>query len=301
MPCYNHGRFVRESAAAVLGQTFADLELIIVDDASSDDSVKVLRGLARDDARVKIIVHPQNRGPSASRNDGLRAATGEFVAFCDADDLWKPEKLARQIRLLEEHPDCDMTYSDSEIVDEEGRLTGRLFSDDFPPPPIPSGNLFESLCARNFINTQTVLARRLALGERLLFDEKIRVVEDWLQWIRISRHHRFLYDPGALALYRVHSMSTGPLQRRRYSRSRCRVAIRTLHAYSDIPLKVQGQFFYLIGRELCYLGRGRQGRRFILKGLSSGWAGRLPVRGLARMSARLILEWTRGSIPRRRS
>jgi hypothetical protein len=99
MPCYNHGSFVAESAAAVLGQTFADLELIIVDDASKDHSMEILRKLAQRDARVKTIAHEQNRGPSGSRNDGLRAATGEFVAFCDADDLWKPEKLARQIRL----------------------------------------------------------------------------------------------------------------------------------------------------------------------------------------------------------
>src|ERR1035438_3175106 len=92
MPCYNHGRFVDQSVTAVLEQTFADLELIIVDDASKDNSLEVARKFARKDARVKVIVHEQNYGPSRSRNDGLRAAVGEFVGFCDADDLWKPDK-----------------------------------------------------------------------------------------------------------------------------------------------------------------------------------------------------------------
>jgi glycosyltransferase involved in cell wall biosynthesis len=300
MPCYNHGRFVGESVAAVLGQTFADLELIVVDDASKDDSVKVLRGLAQKDARVKVIVHERNRGASGSRNDGFRAAVGEFVAYCDADDLWKPEKLGRQIRLLEEHPECDITYCDSEIIDETGRLTGELFSDQIPPPPTPSGNLFEALCARNFINMQTVMARRWPLGESLLFDEHIKWVEDWWQWIRLARHHRFLYEPAALALYRVHPQSTVFTQKRGYRKNRCKVAIRTLHAYTDIPLKIRAQFWDQIGRELCYLGKRRRGCRFIWKGLRFGWAARLPLRRLGRMSARLILEWSRGSIARRR-
>jgi glycosyltransferase involved in cell wall biosynthesis len=273
------------------------LELIIVDDASKDDSAEVLQGLARKDKRVKVIVHEQNHGPSRSRNDGLRAAVGEFVGFCDADDLWKPEKLARQIRLLEERPDCDITYCDSEIIDETGRPTGELFSDHFPVPLLPSGNLFEVLCARNFINTQTVLARRLPLDGALIFDEHLRLVEDWWQWIRLARRHLFLYEPAALALYRVHSRSTGLTQKRGFSKSRCKVAIMALRAYTDLPLRIQGGFWYLIGWQLCYLGKRRRGCRFILKSLSLSWAGRLPLRSLARMSARLALEWTRYAIP----
>jgi glycosyltransferase involved in cell wall biosynthesis len=293
MPCYNHGRFVSESAAAVLAQTFSDLELIVVDDASTDNSMEVLRTLAKTDSRVKIIAHEKNRGPSGSRNDGVGSARGEFVAFCDADDIWKPEKLARQIRLLEEHPDCDITYCESEIIDETGRRTQLLFSGEYPVPSAPSGNLFEALCTANFINTQTLLARRSALGDRLAFDERVRLAEDWWLWIRLARHHRFVYDSEPLALYRVHTQSTGLTQKPAFSRSRCKVAIWTLHAYADLPLKVQSQLLYLIGRQLCYLGKGPSGRRCLLKSVRLGWAGRLPLRRLARMAARTILEWSR--------
>jgi glycosyltransferase involved in cell wall biosynthesis len=297
MPCYNHGRFVGESVTAILAQTFADFELIVVDDASRDDSVPLLRELARKDARVKVIVHDQNRGASRSRNDGLRAAGGEFVAFCDADDVWKPDKLGRQIRLLEEHPDSDITYCDSQIIDETGRLTGEVYSDQHPPPPAPSGDLFTALCARTFINMQTVLARRRPLGERLWFDEHIKWVEDWWQWILLARHHRFLYEPASLALYRVHPQSTARTQQAGLSRNRCKVCRRNLRTHRDMPMGTQGIIWYQIGYDLCLMGKRRRGCRFILQGLRYGYGGGLPPLRLARMSARLVLEWSRGLIP----
>jgi glycosyltransferase involved in cell wall biosynthesis len=248
---------------------------------------------------VKVIVHEQNRGASRSRNDGLRAAVGEFVAFCDADDLWKPEKLARQIQFLEEHPEFDITYCDSEIIDETGRLTGELFSEQFALPAAPSGNLFEALCARNFINLQTVLARRRPLGERLLFDEQIKWVEDWWQWIRLAREHQFGYQSEALAQYRVHSKSTGLTQKPGISRNRCKVAIRNLRTHTDMPPGLQGIVWHQIGVELCLLGKRRRGCRFIRQGLRCGWKGRIPLGRLARMGARLVVEWSRGIIRRR--
>lgn len=291
MPCYNHGLFVGESVAAILAQTCADFELIVVDDASKDDSVEVLRKLAQKDARLKVIVHEQNRGASRSRNDGLRIAKGEFVAFCDADDLWKPDKLAHQIALLKKHPECDITYCAAEIIDETGRRTGRMFNDQLPLPSAPTGNLFIALCERNFINMQTVLARRRPLGERLLFDEHIKWVEDWWQWIRLARHHQFCYEPAVLALYRVHPRSTGLTQQPGICRNRCKVGSKNLRTHPDIPRGMKGIIWYQIGRDLCSLGKKRRGRRYMMKGLCNGLAGRLPLRRLAAMSARWALEW----------
>jgi glycosyltransferase involved in cell wall biosynthesis len=299
MPCYNHAHFVAESVAAILGQTFGDLELIVVDDNSSDGSVELLRELEKKDARLKFIVHDCNHGASCSRNDGLRAARGDFVAFCDADDLWKPDKLECQIAHLTEHKDCDVAYCDSEIIDTGGHVTGELFSNVFPLPTAPSGDLFEVLCARNFINMTTVLARRQALGGRLFFDESIQWVEDWWQWIRLSRWHRFFYEPRALALYRVHQQSTGFTQKPGISRNRWKVGKRNLRAHGDMPLRVQAVIWHQMGRELCFLGKSRYGCRFLSQAVRCGWAGGLQRLCLARMSARLGLEWSRRAMLQR--
>src|SRR5437879_5335794 len=96
MPCFNHGRFVKESVNGVLGQTHGDLELVIIDDCSSDKSWQIISGIARDDPRIKAIRHARNEGVAKSRNDGLRVAKGEFIAFCDADDIWDQGKLKFQ-------------------------------------------------------------------------------------------------------------------------------------------------------------------------------------------------------------
>src|ERR1017187_4327252 len=93
MPCFNHARFVVESVSGILAQTHPDLELIIVEDCSSDNSWDVIRSLTAKDSRIKVIRHERNQGVSKSRNDGLCMATGQFIAFCDADDVWEYDKL----------------------------------------------------------------------------------------------------------------------------------------------------------------------------------------------------------------
>ena len=214
MPCYNAEKFVQQSVESILLQTFEDFELIIIDDASADRSVEVVKGLAVRDARIRLFVHEKNLGASRSRNDGLHAASGNYIAFCDADDVWKPEKLKSQVELLSNNPSYDIAYCDSQIIDEAGSPSGHLFSEKFPVPKNPSGNLFEELCTRNFINMQTVCIRRNAVGHGIFFDEDIKWIEDWWQWIRLSRNHLFLHERLPLAQYRIHRQSTGLTQKR---------------------------------------------------------------------------------------
>lgn len=293
IPCYKHARFVRQAAESILRQTFKDLELIVVDDNSKDGSVEVLRELEKADSRLRLVVHDRNLGASRSRNDGLRMAQGEFVGFCDADDLWKPDKLERQIKGLAANPECDVAYCDAEITDQNGHLTGELFSDQFRLPPSPSGDLFEVLCARNFINMTTVLLRRNSLGDKLFFDESVKWVEDWWQWIRLARNHKFLYEPAALAIYRVHPRSTGFTQKPGISRNRWKVAKRNLRANRDMPFQVQALVWYQMGLELCFLGKRRRGCRFLGQAVRCALRGKLSPPKLAKMNVRLLLEWCR--------
>jgi len=263
MPCFNHARFVVDSANGILGQTQADLELIIVDDCSSDNSWEVIQSLARKDSRVKAIRHAHNQGASKSRNDGLYAASGEFIGFCDADDIWEKDKLRLQMEILQSNPTHDVTYCDSIIIDEPGLPTGKRFSQLFPPPKSASGSLFPELLKRNFVNMQSVLMRKECVQRVGYFDENIKWVEDWWYWVRISRHHRFLYCQDALARYRVHAHSTNRVQKRGYCINRLKVFKKILRDYPELSSCSQTDIVFKMGVELCELGKYSTGRSML--------------------------------------
>src|SRR5688572_14817426 len=235
MPCFNHARFVADSVQSILRQSHRELELIVTDDCSSDASWDVIRQLAAGDSRIKAIRHERNQGASKSRNDGLRAATGEFIGFCDADDMWEPGKLEFQLTQLRENSDRDIAFCDSVIIDEQGAPTGRRFSELFPVPKANSGGqLFPELLARNFINMQSVLMRKSCVRTGC-FDEQIKWVEDWWYWVRLSRDHRFVYSDQPLARYRVHSGSTNRVRKRSSGVNRFKVFHRILDEFDDLP------------------------------------------------------------------
>jgi glycosyltransferase involved in cell wall biosynthesis len=283
---------------SILSQSFADFELIVVDDASRDHSVRILRDLAVRDPRIRLFVHDKNLGVSRSRNEGLRAARGDYIAFCDADDVWKSEKLKCQLELLFRDLSSDLAYCDSAIIDETGTPTGQLFSGQFPPPQNPSGDLFEALTITNFINTQTVLVRRAALGDTMSFDEDIRCGEDWWLWIRLSRKHRFLYERQPLAEYRVHPQCTVFTQKRNFRIGRWKVCKRNLRAHPDLPVRLQALLWYYMGRELSSLGWRHLARRFLWRGFCLGLSGGSSPRRLVAMGTRWGLECCHGLSPK---
>lgn len=209
MPCFNHIKYVAESIKSVLDQTERDLELIIVDDASADASRGVIKNFRDTDSRVKSVLHTVNSGASAARNSALKIAAGDYIAFCDADDIWKANKLETQLALLENYPSVGVVYGDAEIIDEVGRKTGGTFNDRYPVPgkgeDKGSGFLFKTLAIRNFINIQSALVRRDLLPPENYFDSEIKLVEDWWFWIKISRLTSFLYDPAPIGYYRINS------------------------------------------------------------------------------------------------
>lgn len=263
MPCFNHARFIPESVNGILAQTYTDLELIIVEDCSPDNSWDVIRSLTTKDCRIKVIRHERNQGASKSRNDGLRVAGGAFIGFCDADDIWEPGKLRFQLNLLQNNPDYDVVYGDTSVIDENGSPTGRRFSSLFPVPKAASGWPFRELVTRNFINMQSVLMRRECVQSAGYFDEEIKWVEDWWYWVRLSRHHRFLYFKEPLAKYRVHGRSTNRIQKRSCCVNRFKVYHRILQQYTDLPLSAKREVVYNMGAELCDLGKRRAGRRLL--------------------------------------
>lgn len=109
IPTYNHADYLAETIQSVLCQTYQNYELVVVDDASRDQTVQIINQF--DDPRIKYIAHTKNRGPAATRNTGIQAASGEFIAFLDADDLFHPEKLEAHVAFRNKHPEVDVTYN----------------------------------------------------------------------------------------------------------------------------------------------------------------------------------------------
>src|ERR1019366_1124382 len=123
MPVFNVAPFVKLAVRSVLDQTFTDLEMVVLDDGSTDRTVEALQPLSDDRLRV---VRQANAGSSAARNAGLEQTTAPYIAFIDGDDLWAPQKLAIHIEFLQAHPDVDLSFSHSSVIDENGASTGRL-------------------------------------------------------------------------------------------------------------------------------------------------------------------------------
>lgn len=179
IPTYNTVRFVREAVVSALAQTRPDIEVIVVDDGSSDGSAETLRDL--DDPRLRVV-RQDHGGSGAARNTGLRLAFGELVAFLDADDYWAPRNLERQAAFLESHPEVDMTFSHSLVVDEEGRSLG------FKTSSIAGTISFSRLLRANEIgNGSCVLLRREALERAGPFDPALPACVDIDVWLRVAR------------------------------------------------------------------------------------------------------------------
>jgi glycosyltransferase involved in cell wall biosynthesis len=125
IPAYNVAPFIRAAAESALNQTFHDLEVIVVNDGSTDDTWEILRSLREEgqDARLNIVNKP-NGGPSSARNAGIRVASGKYIGFLDADDLWGRDKAAKQIAVMEADASIAFTFSHSQYITEQGELTG---------------------------------------------------------------------------------------------------------------------------------------------------------------------------------
>lgn len=208
MPCYNHESYVAEAMQSILAQTYPCLELIVVDDASTDGSRGEITRIAATDERVVPILNDVNAGEGASRNAALAVARGEFIGFCDSDDRWLPDKLDHQLQQFRRDPDVGFVHADALLIDASGRRTGRRFSRVFGSSLPISGNVVSRLARRNSVSVPTVLIRRSVLDEGDRFRTDFRYLADWLFWLDVVPRTRVAYSRKPLAEYRVHSTST---------------------------------------------------------------------------------------------
>jgi len=196
MPSYNRDRYVAEALDSALSQGFEGLEVVVVDDGSTDGTRAVLERY-RDRVRIELQA---NAGQSAAVNRAVELARGEYVALIDNDDAWLPGKLARQIPLLDADPGAAILYAAFEVMDGEGKA----MADPSPSRRTPSGEVLGDLCDENFLRTPTVIFRRALFLEAGGYDRSLRYTNDWDMWLRLATGRRVLRDPTVSARYRLH-------------------------------------------------------------------------------------------------
>jgi len=201
VPAYNQEDYIEETLQSILAQSFADYEVIVVDDGSEDGTGQVVSRIR--DHRFHYVYQANSGRPACSRNRGVSLAKGEYVAFLDGDDLWVPDKLEKQLQLFQDHPEFGLVFSNAFNFDEKGKrdlIVGKTIS---------SGYLHPELFRHNFIAGCTVMARKNCLDAAGGFNEghDFIAVEDYDLWLRMSRRCPFGYIDEPLALYRLRAGS----------------------------------------------------------------------------------------------
>ncbi len=195
VPCYNAERYLAAALDSALAQEGVTVEVLVADDGSGDGTAGVL---ARYADRVQVL-RQDHRGPSAARNACLRAARGEYVALLDADDRFRPGKLARQARVLDARPDVGLVYTGWQVIDGDGApLPHQGWSRE-------EGDVRRRLLLGNLTHPVAVMLRRSPALEAGGFDESLQVNEDWDLFLRLAlRGMRWTCIDEALSEYRVH-------------------------------------------------------------------------------------------------
>jgi glycosyltransferase involved in cell wall biosynthesis len=206
IPCYNAASSLARALDSVLAQTYTDFRLCMIDDGSTDDTPNILKRYSG----YGIPIHQEHAGQAAARNRCIRISSSPYIAFLDADDYWRPEKLERQIEVLKQNPSVGLVCSDCATL-KGGTAAGSFFESTNVPQ---TGKLFQRLARGCFIFTPTVLVRRKCLEEIGLFNESLVTSEDFNLWLRIAARWEIAVVPEVLAVREICptglSLSTKP-------------------------------------------------------------------------------------------
>ncbi|MBR6023312.1 MAG: glycosyltransferase [Kiritimatiellae bacterium] len=198
---YNKERFVGECLRSVLAQAYTNWELIVVDDASTDGSLAEVERAVGGDSRVRILRRGTNSGhPGVARNEGLREVRGKYVAFLDADDLWKPEKLEVQTAFMAAHPEYPFTHTRCEEIDDAGQFLNLRHGGIYPP----NGDCLKALLTHCFVCTSSVMICKSLLEETGGFSEEkcFRSGQDYEFFVRCAKRYPFGMPEPVLVQYR---------------------------------------------------------------------------------------------------
>jgi glycosyltransferase involved in cell wall biosynthesis len=195
-PLYNSEAFIGETIKSILNQTYTNWELLLIDDFSTDDTIDIVNDFILKSDNIKLITNEINQGAAISRNKGIMEAKGDYIAFLDADDLWKPEKIEKQIVFMQ-NQNCDVCFCSYEQIDESGKPLNKLVK----ALPVLS---YKKYLKSNYIGNLTGVYNAKKLGK--ITSPNLRKRQDWLLWLNAikasGKPAKSVQE--SLAFYRVH-------------------------------------------------------------------------------------------------
>jgi glycosyltransferase involved in cell wall biosynthesis len=278
IPCFNGERFVAEAIESALAQARGPVEVVVVDDGSSDGSVGIVERYADGD-RVRLIRHGTNRGIAAARNTGVRAARGRYIGFLDQDDLWLENKTARQVPAFERdtNGEVGVVFSAIELrrMDAEGRIQRSA-----PPPAgierFGPDELLSRMFLSDFVPTVSTLIRRVCFDDVGYLDESIRGgSDDFDLLVRVATRYRFVYLDEVLAVRRLHEANYTDAEK--MTPDALAILDRTVAerpALQAVAPRARSRYLYGLARELHAKKQYTRARRAYLDSLearSTNW------------------------------
>lgn len=217
IPCHNATEFLAETLGSILSQSWQDFEILIVDDGSTDDPGPIVASFNED--RIHLIYAPASGGPSRPRNLAAAQARGRYLFFCDADDTMLPDKMKKQVDVLDKYPDFGLVFTNFQVVGPQNQLLSPSFLEKYDTlwriiaeSSLQGGGIdrdlmFSGLLRANFIGTSGVAMHRKVFEDLGGFDEDLRSSEDFDFWVRIARKYTCAYLDIVGHAYRVHPES----------------------------------------------------------------------------------------------
>ncbi len=280
MGAYNHERYIAEAIESVLSQTMPDLELIIVDDASSDATPQIIKSYQQKDSRVKTFFHKKNMGIAPTANQCLNNASGQYITFIGSDDLWVNNKLERQLKILQNHPDL-LVWSEGEIIDSNGKSTGKTFTElHVASKKRKTGNIFREILDDNYIFGQSLMFRKEHLKNHFAVD--LKYLSDYRFMVDLAFEHDFYFISEPLAKYRIHGDNSIVKDEPNWLKDRIALREYFLQKYgSNLSRNLKGNLYMKIGNAYSSLGIDDLARHYYLKALKSNFADKEAILYLA--------------------
>lgn len=211
VPTFNSARFLPQTVQALLDQTYPNLEVVITDDGSTDETLDLIDDFSTADSRINVAVHRRQLGPARTRNNSIDRARGRLVAFCDSDDVWEPEKLEKQVPFML-NLGAAISFTSYEIIDEEGRRTGKIVDRG----RLESVSYRDMLLKRATMGCSTVMIDLCQVSDLAMPD--MSTGQDYATWLSILRRgFRAHCLPQPLTQYRVRS---GSISRNKFNKAR---------------------------------------------------------------------------------